>query len=94
MNPNGRPKGSKNKNKLDVQARLDALGCDPITGLATLAMDPANTKELQYHCYKELLSYIAPKKKSVEVTGDEEAPVMVVYKWEGDEDQEQEKTDD
>ena len=56
-NPYGRPKGSQNKNRLDVQARLDALGCDPVTGLATIAMDPANTPRLQAYRYSEFLSY-------------------------------------
>lgn len=86
-NPYGRPKGSQNKNRLDVQARLDALGCDPVTGLATIAMDPANTPKLQAYCYSELLSYVAAKKKAVELSGDEESPVQVVFKWSDDEEE-------
>jgi hypothetical protein len=38
-NPSGRPKGSKNKLTLEVLDRLEALGCDPIEGMARIAMD-------------------------------------------------------
>lgn len=84
----GRPPGSQNKNKLDVQKKLDVLGCDPVLGLATIAMDPTTSKELQYHCFKELMTYIASKKKSVELTGDSDAPVNIVYSWDNGEDDE------
>ena len=34
----GRPKGSKSRRQLAVEAKLEELGCDPITAMATLAM--------------------------------------------------------
>jgi hypothetical protein len=34
----GRPAGSKNKLTLDAIAKLDALGCDPLEGLAKIAL--------------------------------------------------------
>jgi hypothetical protein len=33
----GRPKGSLNKNTLEVAERLAAIGCDPLVGMAKLA---------------------------------------------------------
>lgn len=35
-NPDGRPKRSKSKQTLAVIDRLEALGCDPIEGMAGL----------------------------------------------------------
>jgi len=37
----GRPKGAKNKRTLAVEQRLAALGCDPIEGMARIAMETA-----------------------------------------------------
>ena len=36
----GRPRGSKNRRTLEVEARLEALGCDPIEEMARTAMNP------------------------------------------------------
>lgn len=64
----GRQAGTPNKASLDVQARLAALGCDPIEGMALLAMDAGNTPELRGKMFSELAQYVAPKRKAVEVT--------------------------
>ncbi len=37
--PAGRPKGSPNKSNLNVHEKLKRLDCDPITGMATIAMN-------------------------------------------------------
>jgi hypothetical protein len=66
-NPNGRPKGSKNKQTLAVIDRLEALGCDPIEGMARIAMDEGADMSLRAQMYKELAQYIAPKRKAVEM---------------------------
>jgi hypothetical protein len=42
----GRVKGTPNKRTAEVQEGLDALGCDPIEGMALLVMDIANRPEL------------------------------------------------
>ena len=62
----GRQKGTPNKATADVQARLEALGCDPIEGMARLAMDQDNPPELRGRMFAELAGYIAPKRKAVE----------------------------
>lgn len=62
----GRQKGVPNKATIDVQARLAALNCDPIEGMALLAMDETNTPELRGKMYSELAQYVAPKRKAVE----------------------------
>jgi Family of unknown function (DUF5681) len=66
-NPNGRPKGSKNKQTLAVTELLEALGCDPIEGMAMIAMDEKADPTLRAQIYKELAQYIAPKRKAVEM---------------------------
>ena len=66
-NPNGRPKGSRSKQTLAVTDRLEALGCDPIEGMARLAMDESADLSIRAQMYKELAQYIAPKRKAVEV---------------------------
>ncbi len=62
----GRQKDTPNKATQDVAARLKELGCDPIEGMATLALDPNNTAELRGRMFAELAQYIAPKRKAVE----------------------------
>jgi hypothetical protein len=53
-NPNGRSKGSKNKQTLAVTDRLDALGCDPIAGMAKIVMDDSAELSIRAQMYKGL----------------------------------------
>src|SRR3954451_24156929 len=73
----GRRKGTPNRRTTDVAARLEALGCDPIEGMARIAIDPANDIELRARMYTELAHYGAPKRKAVEMTGDNGGPLLV-----------------
>jgi hypothetical protein len=61
----GRPKGARNKRHLAVEAKLAELDCDPITAMATLAMDEKTAIELRVKLYCDLAGYIAPKLKAV-----------------------------
>jgi hypothetical protein len=69
----GRTKGTPNKRTADVIAKLAALGCDPIEGMARIAMDGANPVELRARMYTELAGYVAPKCKAVDWSGEEDA---------------------
>lgn len=77
----------------EVLDKLARLRCDPISGLARIAMQaemayieaPDGEKdradlELARKCYSDLAGYIAPKLKSVEVTTETEsaAPITIV----------------
>ncbi len=62
----GRQKGTPNKATADIAARLEALGCDPIAGMARLALDEANSPELRGKMFSELAQYVAPKRKAIE----------------------------
>lgn len=72
----GRTRGTPNKRTVEVAGRLDALGCDPIEGMALLAMDPFNSPELRGRMFAELAQYIAPKRKALEMTADPPEPVI------------------
>jgi hypothetical protein len=66
----GRPKGALNKRTRDVIEKLAALRCDPITGMARIAMDEKNAIELRAKMFIELAQYVAAKRKAVEHSAD------------------------
>lgn len=66
----GRPKGVPNKVTSDVADRLAKLRCDPIAGMARLAMDKKQPPELRGRMFAELAQYIAPKRKALEHSAD------------------------
>ena len=74
----GRRKGSANKKTLEVQHKLAALGCDPIAGMAQIAMNRKNSAELRGRMFSELAQYIAPKRKAIEHTGEEGAAMRII----------------
>ncbi len=57
----GRCKGTPNKRTMAVTEKLEALGCDPIEGMATIAMDETVELSIRAQMYKELAQYVAPK---------------------------------
>ena len=75
----GRKKGTPNKKTLDVVEKLKSLNCDPIEGLARIALD-SEEESLRLQANKELAQYIAPKRKAVEVTGSEGGDIQVATK--------------
>jgi hypothetical protein len=66
----GRPKGALNKRTRDVIDKLAALDCDPIAGMALIAMDERNSIEVRARMFVELAQYVAPKRKAVEHSAD------------------------
>lgn len=66
----GRPKGSANKRTLEVAERLAKMRCDPIVGMARIAMSRKNPIELRGRMFAELAQYIAPKRRAVEHSTD------------------------
>lgn len=63
----GRPKGKPNKRTQEIQDRLDELDCDPIEGMAMIAVDPTSDPALKFQCFKELAQYVAPKRKAIDM---------------------------
>lgn len=74
----GRKKGTPNKKTQEVLATLEELGCDPIRGMALIALDDKNDIKLRSDMFKELAQYVAPKRKSIEHTGGVDLMDLVV----------------
>lgn len=65
----GRKPGIPNKKTFEIVEKLEALKCDPIQGMAKLALDPKNTPELRGKMFSELAQYVFPKRKAIEHKG-------------------------
>jgi len=76
----GRVAGTPNKRTQDVIERLESLGCDPIEGMAKIAMNEANPPELRGRMYAELAGYVAPKRKAVEHSA-EDGSASITFSW-------------
>src|SRR4051794_40418318 len=59
----------------DVAEQLRQLGCDPIAGMAAIAQDEAQPPALRARMYAELASYVAPRRKAIELTGSGGGPI-------------------
>jgi hypothetical protein len=73
----GRQKGTPNKRTVALAERLEALNCDPVSELVSLAQDTDIDPSIRVRCYTELLAYLHPKRKAVEVSGVEN-PVVIM----------------
>lgn len=71
----GRKKGVINR--ATVAAILDDLGCDPIQGMARLAMDTKTRPELRGRMFAELAKYRWPQLRAIEHTGAGGGPIEV-----------------
>jgi hypothetical protein len=63
----GRVSGTPNRKTCELVEKLQRLGCDPIAGLAQIALAPETTPELKVRCYAELAQYVHSKRKAVEL---------------------------
>ncbi|MEK7122322.1 MAG: hypothetical protein AAB855_00540 [Patescibacteria group bacterium] len=70
MKTAGRKAGTPNKRTVAVEKKLTELGCDPIEGMARIAIDKKNPLEMRAKMYAELAPYVVPKRKSMEMTGE------------------------
>lgn len=68
----GRKAGTPNRATQAVQDKLDSLGCDPIEGMANIAMAAMDSDNhiLAGSMFKELAKYAAPTMKSIEFKGE------------------------
>ena len=71
----GRKKGTKNKNNLGVQERLEQKGINCIDEILDIARTTED-EQIRFQCYKELLKYVYPQRKAVEFTNEIELPVI------------------
>ena len=66
----GRVAGTPNKNNQSIMDKLAALDCDPLEGMAIIAKESMEAKDYAtaLNAYKDLAQYVAPKRKSIEMT--------------------------
>lgn len=74
----GRQKGTPNKRTQDVAQLLAQMGCDPIEGMARIAMNEKLSPELRGRMYAELARYVYPKLKAIGHTGPGGGPMEIV----------------
>ena len=72
----GRKPGTPNKRTAEVAALLEELGCEPIEGMARIAMNEAHPPELRGRMYAELAQYLYPKRKALDLR-DEGRKVLI-----------------
>ena len=63
----GRVSGTPNKRTQELAEKLQELGCDPIAGLAKIALADETAPELKVRCYAELAQYVHPKRKAMDL---------------------------
>jgi hypothetical protein len=75
----GRQRGTPNKRTHELAEKLQELGCDPIEGLARIALSNETAPELKVRCYAELVQYVHPKRKAMELgQGKDGEPLKIV----------------
>jgi len=60
----------------EIGELLESLGHNPIEAMVQMATDPEASLELRGRMNAELAHYVYPKRKAVEVAGDQEAPLV------------------
>lgn len=73
----GRAAGTPNKRTQDLQLRLETLGVDPVSGLAAIAMDDSAPLELRARVQMDLMSYLYPRRKALDVDSSYQQPVSI-----------------
>lgn len=67
----GRTKGTPNKKTEEINLKLAEIGCDPVLGMAKIAMNESASPELRGRMYAELAQYLYPKRKATEIKVDD-----------------------
>jgi hypothetical protein len=76
----GRRLGTPNKRTDELAAKLLELGCDPIEGLARIALADETPLELKVRCNSELAQYVHPKRKSADLgSAKDSEPLKVIF---------------
>lgn len=75
----GRKKGTPNKRSVLASDIFKKLKYDPLDSLIKLAKSKKLPKDLQIRVDQELCGYLWPKRKAIEITGQDGGPISV--KW-------------
>jgi hypothetical protein len=71
----GRQKGTKNRRNQQVADLLAELKCDPLVGLARIAMNKKVDPSVRAKCFADLAKYRYPQLRATEVTGANGGPL-------------------
>ena len=76
----GRQKGTPNKNRAALMAKLDNAfpSYDPLLALVEIAQDPETDLSMRVDCHKTLASYIYPKMRTAEPVGADDSSSVVI----------------
>jgi hypothetical protein len=75
----GRKKGTKNKLNLGVQEALNARGVDCVEEMLKIA-ESTDKEEVKLTVYKELIKYVYPQRKAVEMSGTGDTEIKITRK--------------
>jgi hypothetical protein len=73
----GRKAGTPNRRTQELVLRLEALGVDPVLGLAEIAKDPTVSVDLRARVLTDLMQYVWPKRKVLDVSADAQQPISI-----------------
>jgi hypothetical protein len=65
----GRKLGTKNRRNREAAEILTSMGCDPIRGMARIAMNHKHNPELRGRMHAELAKYVHPQLRAIEHSG-------------------------
>ncbi len=79
----GRKAGTPNKATADLQAKLDGLGCDPIEGMARIAMNRRTPLAVRARLLAELAQYVYPKRRAIDHSSSDQSmsPQWIVKEY-------------
>jgi hypothetical protein len=70
----GRTQGTPNKRTLELSDRLETAAFDPVQVIIDIAKNAASSPDLRLRAASELLPYLFPRRKAVELTGTGDTP--------------------
>nr|BAH89625.1 hypothetical protein [uncultured bacterium]BAH90129.1 hypothetical protein [uncultured bacterium] len=73
----GRQKGTPNKRTEALAEALEEHGCDPVAALVRIAQDAETPRELRARILSDLLPYLYPRRKAIELEGNRR-PVVIL----------------
>lgn len=78
----GRPKGSKNKRTLELQAEIAESGLTPLEFMTEVYRNKNNPMDMRLDAAKAAAPYVHAKLANIEVTGKDGAPIETVTRVE------------
>lgn len=74
----GRKLGTPNKINAETAAQLAELGCNPVEGLAKIALNELNPVGIRLRAFDILMEYTKPKLSRVDFRGPDGTPLFSV----------------